>query len=253
MFELNGRNALITGAGRGNGVGMARTLAKAGAQVWVNDYHAERAERTAAILQSEGYQAHALAFDVTNLDAYKAAVEQVPGVDILVNNAGIIQVSDPRDHFSDFLDSKPETAESQIALNLYGLMNGARAVLPHMRAQGWGRIITISSDSGRMGSPGQAPYASAKAAGLTFSRTLGTEEGKNGITANSISLGLMENAAATPDPNMAAYFDSVIQETPVRRTGTGEDVGAAIVFLSSNEAEWITGQNLPVNGGYNTY
>lgn len=253
MFDLSGKTALITGAGRGMGVGIARCLASSGASVIANDISEKSANRTAEQLQSEGLAAKPLAFDVTNLEGFQAAIESVGGVDILVSNAGIVRVSEPGDHFAHFADSRPESWQAQFDLNVFGVMNGVRAVLPAMRKKAWGRIVTVSSDSGRKGGAGLSIYASAKAAGLEFTKCVAVEEGVNGITANTVSLGLMENAAQTSDKQLKAYFDSLLARTPVARPGTGHDVGAAITYLCSNEAAWVTGQNLPVNGGFDTF
>ncbi len=253
MFDLSGKTALITGAGRGMGVGIARCLASAGASVVTNDISEKSANRTAEQLQSEGFKAAPLAFDVTSLEDFSAAIESVGDIDILVNNAGIVRVSEPGDHFAHFADSRPESWQAQFDLNVFGVMNGVRTVLPAMRKNGWGRIVTVSSDSGRKGGAGLSIYASAKAAGLEFTRCVAVEEGPNGITANTVSLGLMENAAQTSDEHLKAYFESLLARTPVARPGTGHDVGAAITYLCSHEAAWVTGQNLPVNGGFDTF
>ncbi|MFK7733803.1 MAG: SDR family NAD(P)-dependent oxidoreductase [Pseudomonadales bacterium] len=253
MFDLSGKTALITGAGRGMGVGIARCLASAGASVIINDISERSAHRTAEQLQSEGFEAKPLAFDVTSLEDFEEAIRSLGGVDILVSNAGIVRVSQPGDHFARFADSRPESWQAQFDLNVFGVMNGVRAVLPGMRKNAWGRIVTVSSDSGRKGGEGLSIYASAKAAGLEFTKCVAVEEGANGVTANTVSLGLMENAAQTNDEQLKAYFDSLLARTPVARPGTGHDVGAAITYLCSNEAAWVTGQNLPVNGGFDTF
>lgn len=253
MFDLSGKTALVTGAGRGMGVGIARCLASAGASVIVNDISEKSAKRTAEQLQSESLTAQALAFDVTRLEDFEAAIQSIGGVDILVSNAGIVRVSEPGDHFAHFADSRPESWQAQFDLNVFGVMNGVRAVLPEMRKKSWGRIVTVSSDSGRKGGAGLSIYASAKAAGLQFTKCVAVEEGVNGITANTVSLGLMENAAQTSDQQLKAYFDSLLERTPVARPGSGQDVGAAITYLCSVEAAWVTGQNLPVNGGFDTF
>lgn len=253
MFDLEGRKALVTGAGQGMGVGICESLAQLGTSVIVNDYSQTRAERTVAKLHEQGFSAQASAFDVTDHGAFAEAINAVGGVDILVSNAGIVRVSDPTQHFSNFYDTKPENWQKQFDLNVFGVMNGVQAALPGMRAKGWGRIVTVSSDSGRKGGEGLSIYGASKAAGLLFTKCIATEEGRYGITANTVSLGLMENAANTNDPGLAAYFNALLERTPISRPGTGRDVGSAIAFLCSDEAAWVTGQNLGVNGGFDTF
>ena len=253
MFDLSGRKALVTGAGQGMGVGIAECLAALGATVIINDLSEKKAQRTAALLREKQFKAEAKAFDVTNLPAFVDAVASVGGVDILVNNAGIVRVADPTEHFSNFFDTDPANWQKQFDLNVFGVMNGAKAVLPGMRERQWGRFVTVSSDSGRKGGEGLSIYGAAKAAGLQFSKCLATEEGRHGITSNTVSLGLMENAASTDDPGLSTYFKALLERTPVSRPGTGHDVGAAISYLCSEESAWVTGQNLAVNGGFDTF
>lgn len=154
MFELTGRKALVTGSGQGMGVGIAKCLAQAGASVYINDLVSERAERVATKLREEGLDASAKAFDVTDLEAFQTAVDELGRLDILVSNAGIVEVAGKTDHFSSFADSNPDSWQRQFNLNVFGVMNGIRAVLPGMREKKWGRIVTISSDSGRKGTGG---------------------------------------------------------------------------------------------------
>ena len=241
MFQLKGRSALVTGAGQGMGLGIARALGQQGATLWINDLFPERTEQACEILCGEGLQASPAAFDVTDYQAVTAAVENMGPVDILVNNAGIPGLEGME--LRHFIDTKPEEWRPQVDLNLYGTMNCTHAVLPGMRDRQWGRIIIVSSDAGRTGTnTGVTIYGACKAASVQLVRNLSQEVASMGITANAIALGPMNNL-----PDEIAGFAA--KGVPVRRLGTPEDAGAAVVYLSSEESAWITGQLLPVNGG----
>jgi NAD(P)-dependent dehydrogenase (short-subunit alcohol dehydrogenase family) len=240
MFDLSGRIALVTGAGQGIGAGIAATLAESGATVVVNDLVAERAEASAAAVRDAGGRASAAAFDVTDHQAVDAAVAaiaaEVGPVDVLVNNAGI-----PADASwaRRFADSQPAEWRLAVDLNLYGVMNCCRAVLPAMTERGWGRIVVISSGAAVEGLDiGVSAYAAGKGGALAFMRHLARETARQGVTANALVLGLMETAAGFMSPNTV----------PVGRLGTGRDVGAACVWLAA-EGSWVTGQSVGVNGG----
>jgi 2-hydroxycyclohexanecarboxyl-CoA dehydrogenase len=243
MFDLTGHTALVTGAGQGMGLGVAAALAAQGARVAVNDYSAERAEKAAAQIREAGGTAIGIGADVTDPASIKAMIaeieRQLGPVDILVNNAGI-PVEGVK--YAKFIDTEREDLEVYIDLNLRGVMNCVRAVLPGMCQRGWGRIVTISSESWRLGvNMGLSLYATSKAGAVGFMRQLSGEIGSCGVTANCISLGMMNNA-----PNADAICKKA---TSVGRAGTPEDVGAAVVYLASEEAAWVTGQVLPLNGG----
>ncbi|MCU1460466.1 MAG: short-chain dehydrogenase [Acidimicrobiales bacterium] len=241
MFDLSGRVALVTGAGQGVGRGIAMALAGQGAAVAVNDLHRERADAVAAEL---GGKAIAVACDVRDLDGWRAMVADVEGrlgpVDILVNNAGI-----PVEGMAltKFLDIAPEEWKRFVDLNLYGVLNGAYAVAGGMCERGFGRIITISSDAGRIGVGfGVSVYGAAKAGAVGLSRHLAVELGPSGVTVNTLSLGTIQRDGMT----LSA------RAIPRGRHGRPEDVAAAVVWLASDEADWITGQTIPVNGGVAT-
>lgn len=250
LFSLSGRVAVVTGAGRGVGAGIAETLAAQGARVVVNDLFAERAERTAENIRDHGGHAIAIAADVTDAEAISGLVRCVEanlgGVDILVNNAGI--PAGGMD-LKTFVESEPADWRRMIDLNLYGVMLATRAVLPGMLARERGRIISIVSDAGRVGEPYQVVYAASKAGAAGFSRALAKEVGKHGITCNCVSLGSVENPSAPRDPELVA---KQLRLYPTRRLGRPLDVAAAVVWLASEEASWVTGQTVPVNGGYST-
>lgn len=248
MFDLTGRVALVTGAGQGVGAGIATCLAEQGATVAVNDYFVERAQSVVDRIVASGGSAVVAPFDVTDLAAVTAAVEtlglSVGPVDILVNNAGISATTAMVP--TRFRDMSPEDWEQPISINLYGVMHCCKAVLDGMAERRWGRIITISSGAGTAGvGIGVAPYSAGKGGGVAFTRTLALEVARTGITANTLAVGLMEQR----DPTVTAGLAKAI---PVGRTGTPEDVGAACVWLASDEAAWVTGQTIGINGGSTT-
>lgn len=240
MFDLHGKVALVTGAGQGMGLGVARALAIQGARVVINDLFSDRAEQAAAGLRAEGLDAHAAAGDITDaaVRAQIVATAQatVGAIDILVNNAGVpVGMPTSLRHFKHLEDAD---FERQLDLNLRAVLGLTRLVVDGMCERGFGRIIIISSESWRVGlNYGLSNYAAAKAAALGFMRQLAHEVGKQGVTANAVSLGTMNNFG---------YED---KSSAVGRTGTPEDVGAAVAYLASTEASWMTGQVLPLNGG----
>jgi 3-oxoacyl-[acyl-carrier protein] reductase len=233
LFDLTGRTALVTGGGQNVGAGIARALAAQGAMVAVNDIEADRCRAVVDAINSAGGRAVSAPFDVTDLEAVAAAVAKLPSIDILVNNAGNggARPMDPSDW------------DGPIRVNLYGVLNCTRAVINGMCESGWGRIVTISSGAGTAGvNIGVAPYSAGKGGGISFMRTLALEVARLGVTANTLALGLMD----MPDPKITANLARTI---PVGRTGTPEDVAGACVWLVSNEAGWVTGQTIELNGG----
>ena len=241
MFDLSGRTALVTGAGRNIGAGIARGLAAQGAHVVVNDYFAERAEAVAAEIEQAGGRASSAAFDVTDLEAVVAAVGGVGAVDILVNNAGLVGPTDMK--AEQFRHMNPVEWRAAVDVNLYGVMNCCHAVVDAMCERGWGRIITVSSAAGTHGVHiGVAPYSAGKGGGLAFTRTLALEVARFGVTANTLALGLFERK----NREITEHFARAV---PVGRTGRPSDVAAACVWLASDEAEWVTAQTIGINGG----
>lgn len=245
IFDLSGRTALVTGAGQNVGAGIARMLAEQGAAVAVNDLLAERAEATAGAIRADGGRAVAVAFDVTDYaqvtTGVRAVEAELGSVDILVNNAGNGGAAGMTP--SQFREMEPGAWEGPIRVNLDGVLHCCHAVVNGMCDRGWGRIITISSGAGTHGiNIGVAPYSAGKGGGIAFMRSLALEVARSGVTANSLAIGLqaMEDAAVT---------EHLARAVPVGRTGTPEDVGAACVWLASDEAEWVTGQTIGINGG----
>ncbi len=243
MFDLTGHTALVTGAGQGMGLGIAKALASQGARVAVNDYYHDRAEKAAAQIRDKGGTAMGIDADVSDLQSVQRMVaeieRQLGPIDILVNNAGV-----PIDgmKIAPFINTPVEDWERFLNINLRGVMNCAHSVLNGMCERRWGRIITISSESWRQGfNMGLSLYAASKAGAIGFMRQLSSEIAASGVTANCISLGTMNNT--TKAEAIAKHT------TTVGRAGTPEDVGAAVVYFASEEASWVTGQVLPLNGG----
>jgi NAD(P)-dependent dehydrogenase (short-subunit alcohol dehydrogenase family) len=240
VFDLTGRTALVTGAGQNVGAGIARALADRGATVVVNDLRADRAQAVVDELNDSGIPvASAAPFDVTELEQVTAAVAALLPIDILVNNAGIADTMT----LAPFRTMDAAAWDGPIRVNLHGVMHCCHAVIDGMCDRGWGRIITISSGAGTGGSRiGVAPYSAGKGGGIAFTRTLALEVARHGVTANTLALGLMSRGDLTVDADLA-------RSIPVGRTGTPEDVGAACVWLASDEAGWVTGQTIEINGG----
>lgn len=251
QLDLTGRRVLVTGGGQGIGRGIALAAAAAGATVAVNDLSDERAGAVVDEVTAQGGRAVSAVFDVTDSSAVRAGVEAVGGVDVLVNNAGNAGATGFGGR-GPFAETEPADWEPYLQVNLYGTMHCARAALPGMIAQGWGRIITIVSDAGRTGDTYLAAYSAAKAGAAGLSRALARENGRHGITVNNISLGTMrtpvtEAVWAAPDNEQAKMM---MRSYVIRRPGTPDDVAPLTVFLASDHASWITGQTYPLNGGF---
>jgi NAD(P)-dependent dehydrogenase (short-subunit alcohol dehydrogenase family) len=243
--NLTGRVALVTGAGRNVGAGIATRLAQAGAIVAVNDLYAERAAATVEAILAAGGHAVAAVGDVCDADQVAAlcgrVAEAVGPIDILVNNAGVPDEGVP---LQTFREMPVEHWDRYLRINLHAVLVCTKTVLDAMCERRFGRIVTIVSEAGRLGvPPGLSLYAAGKAGAAGFSRVLAHEVGKYGVTVNCVSLGPMRNAVER---------EQVIKAMPTRRYGTPEDAAEAVAYLVSPEAEWVTGQTLAVNGGYFT-
>ena len=252
MFDLSGHRALVTGGGRGAGAGIAAALASRGAAVAVNDVVAERAMTTVSDLTAAGATAIAAPFDITDAGEVHGAIGEITATlgappDILVNNAGV-----PAEMaLAPFRELDQAAWDRFVDLNLYGNLNCIKAVLDPMVDAGWGRIVQISSGAGRTGIAfGVSMFGASKSGIEGFIRHLSQEVAPNGVTANTLALGLLFNAVppGAPEDAVAAMAATV----PIGRLGQPEDVGAAVVYLASEEASWITGQTIPLNGGSTT-
>jgi 3-oxoacyl-[acyl-carrier protein] reductase len=243
MIELSGRVALVTGASRGIGAAIARRLASQGARV-VAAARADNARPVAEDITRTGGQAEALTLDVTDGSAAETAMagilERHGRIDILVNNAGIA-----RDQL--LLRMKRDDWDAVLTTNLTAAFALTQAALKSMIRQRQGRIISISSVVGQSGNAGQANYAASKAGLIGFTKAVALEVASRGITANVVAPGLIETDMTHSIAEKAReQWESRI---PLRRLGTPDDVAAAVCFLASDEASYITGQVLAVNGG----
>lgn len=250
--SLAGKRALVTGAGQGVGEAIARELARAGCNVVVNDFHADRADATVKSITDEGNSALAAVFDVTDYAAVAAGFGAVGRVDILVNNAGNAG-PDSFGTIASFVDTTPAQWEPFFAVNTYGVMNCVHAALPGMTERGWGRVITIVSDAGRSGGAKLAAYSAAKAAAAGFGRAIAREVARHGVTVNTVSLGTIRTATTSAiwdEPEHQARRDAMLADYLVRRPGEPDDAAWVVTMLASPRASWITGQTIPVNGGF---
>jgi 2-hydroxycyclohexanecarboxyl-CoA dehydrogenase len=254
-YALTGRAVLVTGAGQGVGRAIARRCAELGGTVVINDLRVDRAEKVAAELTAEGHSASAAGCDVTDFGAVEAMIadiaDRLGGVDVLVNNAGNAGASGGSLFTTTpFWETGPQDWGRWLGANLFGVLNATRAVLPYMVDQGWGRVVSIISDAGRVGEANLVVYGGAKAGAAGFSRGLARAVGRHGVTVNCVALGSMNTesvSAVTGDP---ALLKKVLAGYPIRRLGEPEDAANMVGFLASDAASWITGQTYPVNGGY---
>jgi 3-oxoacyl-[acyl-carrier protein] reductase len=243
MFDLSGKIAIVTGASRGIGRGIAEALAARGAHV-IAAARGDHASATADGILQAGGKADAATLDVTDTASVEAMVtgvlERHGHVDLLVNNAGIA-----RDQL--MLRMKREDWDDVIGTNLTSAFTCVQAVLKPMIKQRGGRIVSISSVVGQMGNAGQANYAASKAGLIGFSKALAREVASRNITVNVVTPGLIDTDMTRAVADKAqAEWEGLI---PLRRLGTTRDVAAAVCFLASDEASYITGQVLGVNGG----
>ena len=220
----------------------------------MNDLVDERATAVAEEIVDAGGQAAPLALDVTDWAAVQAGVRASGPFDVLVNNAGNngAAASLGAGDLAPFTETDPRDWEPFIRVNLYGVMNTVRAVLPGMVEGRYGRIVTVISDAGRVGEPTMAAYSAAKAGAAGFSRAIAREVGRHGVTVNCVSLGTLaaphRHAARTSEQLAAA--EKALGRYVVRRPGEPEEVAALVALLVGPMAGWTTGQTYPVNGGY---
>lgn len=258
LLDLGGQVALVTGAGQGAGRGIALELARHNAGgIAVNDFVAERAEAVVEEIRALGVAAMAVPFDVCDLDAVRAGVSNVRdrlgAATILVNNAGMAGPNVQIRPDKMFWEEDPSEWTKFLGTNLYGVLNCCHAAVPHMVEARRGRIVTIVSDSGRMGEPKLAVYAAAKAGANGFVRSLAKEVGRYNVTCNAISLSSL--MPEMPQEQLDAFMatdraKAQMSNYIIRRYGKAKDVAALTAFLCSDVAEWITGQTYPLNGGY---
>ena len=249
-MDLKGKVAIVTGGARGIGGAISRALALAGADVLIADLRPDDAQATASRLRQEtGRRVEAHAADVTRVEdmqaAAQAAAERLGGLDILVNNAGW-------DRLLPFLKTTPDLWDRIIAVNYRGVINSCYAVLPHLKARGRGAIVNISSDSARVGSLGEAVYSGAKAAVVAFSKTLAREHARDSIRVNVVCPGLVDTPLLDEikqEQFGGKVLGAVTGAIPLKRLGQPAEIAPVVVFLASEEAGYITGQVISVNGG----
>ncbi len=241
-MTLHGRNAVVTGGGRGIGAAIATVLARNGAAVAVWDIDPEGAKKTTTVIQADGGTAIAVECDATDVESVAAAAFQTQSelgaVTILVNNAGINAVEP-------FAIMSEESWDRMIRVNLKGPFLVTREFVADMLAAGWGRIINISSSSAQTGAPGMAHYAASKGGVIGLTRALAVEYAAKGITVNHVPPGFID----TPLTRATVTVEAVAHTMPMRRAGQPEDVAHAVAYLASDEAGYVTGTTLSVNGG----
>jgi 2-hydroxycyclohexanecarboxyl-CoA dehydrogenase len=239
------RVALVTGGARGIGRAIALELAAAGCAVAVGDLLVDEAEAVAAEI---GRNAIAVPLDITDGAAVAAAVasigERLGPVDIAVNNAGW-------DELRPFLETDEPFWDRVIDINYKGCLRVTKAVLPGMTERSWGRLVNIASDAGRVGSSLESVYAGAKGGVIAFTKTVAREVARSGVTANCVCPGptrtpLLEGMAGEGGDR---FVDALTRAVPMRRLGEPEDIAAAVAFLASERAGYVTGQTLSVSGG----
>jgi len=242
---LTGKVAIVTGSARGLGAATARRLAEEGAKVVITDINAELAHATAAALKADGLTAHCIVADITKGAEVQQLVDHTVatfgGVHILVNNAGF-----PRDKLLTKLTE--EDWDLVMTVMLKGAFLAAKAVVPHMIEQRWGRIINISSRA-HLGNPGQANYSAAKAGLIGMAKALSKEEGRYGITVNSVAPGFIETEMVQALPTYEQIKERAIEAQPIKRVGKPADIADAVAFLASERASFISGETLHVTGG----
>ena len=241
MFDLTGKMALVTGASGGLGGAIARALHQQGATVTLSGTRASALEALASEL---GARVHVAPCDLADTAAVEALVPAAEaamgGLDILVNNAGVT-----RDNL--FMRMKDAEWDTVIAVDLTAAFRLSRASLKGMMRRRFGRIISITSIVGVTGNPGQGNYAAAKAGMIGMSKALAAEVASRGITVNCIAPGFIASPMA--DALNEKQREGILRAVPMGRLGVGADIGAAAVYLASNEAAYVTGQTLHVNGG----
>jgi len=249
-IDLTGHRALVTGAGQGVGRGIATTLGEAGAEVLVNDLVLERAQDVVGEIEQAGGRARPAVFDVTDYDAVLAAVADAGPVDVLVNNAGNAGRAATMgfEDLATLVETEPDDWDPFIKVNLYGVMYAVRAALPGMIDAGWGRIVTVISDTARVGETHMAAYSAAKAGAAGFCRSVAREVGRHNITVNCVALGTMNTQGV--DPEHDEIGERLVKRYIVRRRGLPRDVAHMVLSLAAPAADWVTGQTIPVNGGY---
>lgn len=252
MRGLNGRVAIVTGGGSGIGEAICHRLADEGVAISIFDRNLDGATKVARAVRERGVNAHIEHVDISEYKAVARALDSAEATlgptDILINCAGW-------DRVKNFLDTDEELHDRVMAINLKGPVNVMHSVTRGMAVRRYGRVVSVTSDAGRVGSSGQAVYSACKAGIIAMSKTLAREFAKSGVTFNSVAPGptktpMMDAALEGGDSAEARkILDKMIKSVPMRRIGVPEDVAGIVTFLASDEASFITGQVISVSGG----
>jgi 2-hydroxycyclohexanecarboxyl-CoA dehydrogenase len=246
---LKDKNALLTGGANGIGAAIARRLGEEGCVVGILDLDGAGAEKIAGEIKAAGGKASAHAVDISDYDAVKRAVETFEVASgplaFLVNNAGW-------DRAANFLDTTPDFWRKVVAVNLFGPLNMTHVVLRGMAARGFGRVVNIASDAGRVGSSGEAVYSACKGGIIAFTKTVARELVGKGVILNTICPGPTDTAilrSFLEGPDGTRIAEGLKRAIPMKRLGVPEDYPGLVAFLLSDDAGYITGQTISVSGG----
>lgn len=248
MFDLTGKVAVVTGASKGLGISIAETLAKAGAKVVLTSRSKEKLEKVAADIQASGYEATVIESDMQDVQSIRNLFDNVEAsfgrIDILVNNAG---TSFAKSAF----DITEEEWKSVLDTNLTGLFFSTQCAGKIMKEQGSGKIVNIASVMGTVGDVYISPYVASKGGVIQLTKSLALEWARHNINVNAVGPGYVktEMTREALEQN-EKFYNHVIQKTPMRRLGDPEEIAAAVLYLSSDEANFVTGHTLFVDGGW---
>ena len=244
-MRFRDRVAIVTGGGSGIGRAASHAFAKEGAAAVIAELRGDAGEKVAAEIKDAGGKALAVQTDVSKreevLDMVKKVVDEFGRVDILLNNAALVTIS-----FKHFHETDPEEWEKEIAVDWLGVLNCCHAVLPHMISQNWGKIVSITSDASKISTPRQSVYSGNKAAIAGFSRTIAGELARFGINVNCVAPGTVDTPATQ---GLGKIIDKMIQGVPKKRLARPEEIASMVLYLCSDEADYITGQHISVSGG----